>query len=181
MEPESPDRPNATTTESSHVENGEISPGATERPPSAEDVDPLEVQEERRRKVGRVQDEELRWANLKSVLKGESSSLGYKAAREAWKMADRFVLSEDGLLYCLGENRRWGKDRMNETILRLVVPTTMVQEVLQSCHDSLEGGHQGIVRTFHRVKADYYWIDLYADVERHVRSCPDCSSSKSRP
>ncbi|GMF43567.1 unnamed protein product [Phytophthora fragariaefolia] len=181
MEPEPPDRPNDATTESSHVENGEISPGATERPSSAEDVDPLEVQEERRRSVGRAQDEELRWANLKLVIKGESSSLGYKAAREAWKMADRFVLGDDGLLYFLGENRRWGKDRMNETILRLVVPTTMVQEVLQSCHDSLEGGHQGIVRTFHRVKADYYWIGLYADVERHARLCPDCSSSKSRP
>ncbi|GMF47882.1 unnamed protein product [Phytophthora fragariaefolia] len=182
MEPEPPDRPTDATTESSHVENGEIFPGATERPPSADDVDSLEVQEERRRRVGRAQDdEELRWANIKSVLKGERSSLGYKAAREAWKMADRFVLSEDGLLYFLGENRRWGKDRMNETILRLVVPTTMVQDVFQSCHDSLEGGHQGIVRTFHRVKADYYWIGLYADVERHVRSCPDCSSSKSRP
>ncbi|GMF50605.1 unnamed protein product [Phytophthora fragariaefolia] len=96
-------------------------------------------------------------------------------------MADRFVLSDDGLLSFLGENRRWGKDRMNETVPRLLVPTSMVQEVLQSCHDSLEGGHQGIVRTFHRVKADYYWIGLYADVERHVRSCPDCSSSKSRP
>ncbi|GMF57192.1 unnamed protein product [Phytophthora fragariaefolia] len=154
MEPEPPDRPNDATTESSHVE-------MVKYPPEA-------------------QEEELRWANLKSVLKGESSSLGYKAAREAWKMADGFVLSEDGLLYFLGENRRWGKDRMNKTVLRLVVPTTMVQEVLQSCHDSLEGGHQGIVRTFHRVKADYYWVGLYADVERHVRSCPDCSSSKSR-
>ncbi|GMF53812.1 unnamed protein product [Phytophthora fragariaefolia] len=137
VEPEPPDRPNDATTGSSHVENGEIFPGATERPPSAEDVDPLEVQEERRRRVGRAQDEELRWANLKLVLKGESSSLGYKAAREARKMAGRFVLSDDGLLYFLGENRRWGKDRMNETVLRLVVPTTMVQEVLQSCYDSL--------------------------------------------
>ncbi|GMF61023.1 unnamed protein product [Phytophthora fragariaefolia] len=73
VEPEPPDRPNDATTESSHVENSEISPGATERPPSAEDVDPLEVQEERRRSVGRAQDEELRWANLNSVLKGESS------------------------------------------------------------------------------------------------------------
>ncbi|GMF47146.1 unnamed protein product [Phytophthora fragariaefolia] len=181
VEPEPPDRPNDATIESSHVENGEIFPGAAERSPSAEDVVPLEVQEERRRRVGRAQDEELRWANLKLVLKGESSSLGYKAAREVWKMTDRFVLSDDGLLYFLGENRRWGKDRMHETILRLVVPTTMVQEVLQSCHDSLEGGHQGIVRTFHRIKVDYYWIGLYADVEKHVRSCPDCSSSKSRP
>ncbi|GMF32104.1 unnamed protein product [Phytophthora fragariaefolia] len=181
VEPEPPDRPHDATTESSHYENGEIFPGAAEPSPSAEDVDPLEVQEERRRRVGRAQDEELRWAKLKLVLKGESSSLGYKAAREAGKMADRFVLSDDGLLYFLGENRRWGKDRINETILRLVVPTTMVQEVLQSCHDSLDGGHQGIVRTFHRAKADYYWIGLYADVEKHVRSCPDCSSSKSRP
>ncbi|GMF14864.1 unnamed protein product [Phytophthora fragariaefolia] len=72
MEPKPPDRPNDATTESSHVENGEIFPGATERPPSAEDVDPLEVQEERPRRVGRAQDEELRWANLKLVLNGES-------------------------------------------------------------------------------------------------------------
>ncbi|GMF49031.1 unnamed protein product [Phytophthora fragariaefolia] len=182
VEPEPPDRPNDVTTESSHVENGETSPRAAERPPSAEDMrDPLEVQEEWRRRVDRVQGEELRWANLKSVLKGESMSLGYKAAGEAWKMADRFVLSDDGLPYLLGEDCRWGKDRVNETVLRLVVSTTMVQEVLQSCRDSLEGGHQGIVRTFHRVKAGYYWIGLYADVERHARSCPDCSSSKSRP
>ncbi|GMF46150.1 unnamed protein product [Phytophthora fragariaefolia] len=105
VEPEPPDRPNNATTESSHVENGEISPGAAEQPHSAEDIDPLEVQEERRRRVGRAQDEELRWANLKLVL-NESSRLGYKAVLEAWKMADRFVLSDDGLLYFLGENRR---------------------------------------------------------------------------
>ncbi|GMF32513.1 unnamed protein product [Phytophthora fragariaefolia] len=53
----------------------------------------------------------------------------------AWKRTDRFVLSDDVLLYFLEENRRWGKDWMNETILRLVVPTTMVQEVLQNDHD----------------------------------------------
>ncbi|GMF39359.1 unnamed protein product [Phytophthora fragariaefolia] len=103
VEPEPPDQPNDATTESSHVENDEISPGAAERPPSSEAVDPLEVQEERRRRVGRAQDEELRWANLKLVLKGESSSLGYKAARETWKMADRFVLSNDSLIYFFGE------------------------------------------------------------------------------
>ncbi|GMF58108.1 unnamed protein product [Phytophthora fragariaefolia] len=43
VEPEPPDRRNDATTESYHVEIGEISPGAAERPPNAEDVDPLEV------------------------------------------------------------------------------------------------------------------------------------------
>ncbi|GMF31071.1 unnamed protein product [Phytophthora lilii] len=57
----------------------------------------------------------------------------------------------------------------------------MIQEVLQSCHDSLEGRRQGLVRTYKRVKQGYYWFGLYTDVEKHVKSCPDCSSSKSRP
>ncbi|KAG3052932.1 hypothetical protein PI124_g23815 [Phytophthora idaei] len=57
----------------------------------------------------------------------------------------------------------------------------MAQEVLQNCHDSLEGGHQRVVRTYQRVKKDYYWSGLYSDVEKHVRSCSDCSTSKSRP
>ncbi|GMF28146.1 unnamed protein product [Phytophthora fragariaefolia] len=64
VEPEPPDRPNDATTAPSHVENGEISSGAAEPPPSAEDIGPLEVQEERCRRVGRAQGEELRWANL---------------------------------------------------------------------------------------------------------------------
>ncbi|KAE8970845.1 hypothetical protein PR003_g17728 [Phytophthora rubi] len=150
-------------------------------PPEAEDVDPLPVQEARRRRVAAAQDKELRWSNLRTVLRGEDASLGYKAARDAWKMADRFVLSDDGVLYFVGTNRRSDPDEQQGTWMRLVVPSTMVQEVLQSCHDSLEGGHQGINRTYHRVKADYYWIGLYADVEKHVRACPDCCSSKSRP
>ncbi|KAE8886293.1 hypothetical protein PF005_g7576 [Phytophthora fragariae] len=149
--------------------------------PSADDIDPLAVQGERCGRISKAQDEELRWSNLKAVLKGEEAQLGYRAAREAWKMTDKFVLSKDGLLYFLGANRRWGRERTEETTLRLVVPTTMVQRILQNCHDSLEGRHQGIVRTYHRVKADYYWIGLFADVEKHVRSCPDCSCSKSRP
>ncbi|OWY94176.1 reverse transcriptase, partial [Phytophthora megakarya] len=57
----------------------------------------------------------------------------------------------------------------------------MIQEVLQNCHDSIEGGHQGVVRSYQKVKLNYYWIGLYADVEKHVKSCLDCSSSKSLP
>ncbi|KAE8902854.1 hypothetical protein PF003_g13543 [Phytophthora fragariae] len=149
--------------------------------PSSNDIDPVAVQEERRRRIRQGQDEELRWSNLKAVLGGEESTLGYRAARDAWKLADKFVLTDDGLLYYMGFRRHGGDGQRAETHLRLVVPTTMIQEVLQNYHDSLEGGHQGVVRTYQRVKLDYYWLGLYADVEKHVKSCPDCSSSKSRP
>ncbi|OWZ03169.1 hypothetical protein PHMEG_00025142 [Phytophthora megakarya] len=55
-------------------------------PPNAENVDPLAVPEERRRRIATVQDEEVRWANLKNlktVLRGDESTLTYRAARDA--------------------------------------------------------------------------------------------------
>ncbi|GMF60117.1 unnamed protein product [Phytophthora fragariaefolia] len=57
----------------------------------------------------------------------------------------------------------------------------MIDEVLQSCHDSIEGGHQGITRAFHRVKKDYYWVGMYVTVTQHVHACADCSASKGNP
>ncbi|GMF26168.1 unnamed protein product [Phytophthora fragariaefolia] len=53
--------------------------------PNAEDIDPVAVQNERRRRIAKAQDEELKWANLKAILRGNSAKLGYKAARDAWK------------------------------------------------------------------------------------------------
>ncbi|OWZ03572.1 LOW QUALITY PROTEIN: reverse transcriptase [Phytophthora megakarya] len=114
-----------------------------------------------------------------NVLRGEESTLTYRAARDAWKMSDHFVLSEDNVLYYVGTRPLKSEQQQENTMLRLVVPSTMIQDVLQNCHDSLEGGHQWIAPTFYRL--DYYWIGLYADVTRHARSCPDCSSSKSQP
>ncbi|GMF42322.1 unnamed protein product [Phytophthora fragariaefolia] len=114
--------------------------------PNAEDIDPVAVQNERRRRIANAQEEELKWANLKAVLRGNSAKLGYKAARDAWKVMDPFVLSEDEVLYYEGTSRRKRNDEQAEIALRLVVPTTMIQEVLQNCHDSLEGGHQGVFK-----------------------------------
>ncbi|GMF63143.1 unnamed protein product [Phytophthora fragariaefolia] len=149
--------------------------------PDANDLDPLVIQAERRQRISKAQDEELRWADLKVYLKGEFTQLSHRRAHNAGKVADEFVLSEDGLLYRLNKAKR--PEELGELglTLRLVVPTTMIDEVLQNCHNSIEGGHQGIVRTYHRVKTDYYWIGLYADVVKHVQSCEDCSTSKSKP
>ena len=41
--------------------------------------------------------------------------------------------------------------------LRLVARTTLIDEILLNCRDSVEGGHQGSVRTLHRVKSNFYW------------------------
>ncbi|OWZ08070.1 reverse transcriptase, partial [Phytophthora megakarya] len=65
---------------------------------TADGIDPITVQEERRRRIAKAQDEELRWSNLKAVVRGETTAMTYKEAREAWKWADNFVLSSDNVL-----------------------------------------------------------------------------------
>ncbi|OWY99053.1 reverse transcriptase [Phytophthora megakarya] len=159
----------------------EVKPVAEDSIRNASDVDPAAIQSERRRRIAIAQDEELKWLNLKTVLRGNSDKLKYRAARDAWKIAERFLLTDDNVLYYMNSTPRNQQANQEELRLRLVVPTTMIQEVLQNNHDSLEGGHQGVVRTYQRVKQDYYWFGIYADVAKHVKSCPDCSSSKSKP
>ncbi|GMF27705.1 unnamed protein product [Phytophthora fragariaefolia] len=156
----------------------EVSKG---RIPDTTDIDAAVVQAERRRRVSKAQDEELRWADFKALLRGELDSLTHRRAQNASRIADSFVLSEDGLLGYQGQRRRRAEPDSADILLRLVVPTTMVDDVLHSCHNSIEGGHQGIVRTFHRVKAEFYWVRLYADVSKHVQTCEDGSTSKSKP
>ncbi|GMG17541.1 unnamed protein product [Phytophthora fragariaefolia] len=120
------------------------------RTPDASDIDLLVVQPERRQRISKAQDEELRWADLKAYLKGEFTQLSHRRVHNAGKVEDEFVLSEDGLLYRQNKVRR--PEELGELglTLRLVVPTTMIDEVLQNCHNSIEGGHQVIVRTYHR-------------------------------
>ncbi|GMG17110.1 unnamed protein product [Phytophthora fragariaefolia] len=81
------------------VELGEV------RTPDANDLDPLVVQAERRQRISKAQDEELRWADLKAYLKGDITQLSHRRAHNAGKVADEFVLSEDGLLYETAPNK----------------------------------------------------------------------------
>ncbi|GMF39076.1 unnamed protein product [Phytophthora lilii] len=46
--------------------------------PRADDVDTVAIQAERRSRIAKAQDEELRWSNLKLFLRGEVEKLGYK-------------------------------------------------------------------------------------------------------
>ncbi|GMF46198.1 unnamed protein product [Phytophthora fragariaefolia] len=109
----------------------------------SEREDPTTVQTERIRRVRVARDEERRWADLKAYLRGDVESLSFKRAANASKLHDRFVLDEDGLLQYVGKGRKLDEVSEHEPQLRLVIPTTMIDKVLQSCHDSIEGGHQG--------------------------------------
>ena len=125
-------------------------------PPIIIDIYTLVVQAERREIISKSQDEEEKWATLTIFLRGEFDKLTHWKVSFAWKLANCFVLSEDGILYYLGRSREV-RDVMDEDLkLRLIFPTTLIDEILLNCHNSVNGGHQGIVKTFHRMKSDFY-------------------------
>ncbi|GMF36114.1 unnamed protein product [Phytophthora lilii] len=65
--------------------------------------------------------------------------------------------------------------------LRLVVPEALRAHMLHYAHEDFQGGPQGITLTHERLRSEFYWQGMYADVERFVKECTDCASGKGRP
>ncbi|KAG2211911.1 hypothetical protein INT47_004598 [Mucor saturninus] len=74
---------------------------------------------------------------------------------------------DGGLLY-----RRPNKDFLR----RKVVTVTEVMRVLKENHDHVMASHQGVARTFDRIKYRYYWPGYYDSVRDYVLSCVVCQN-----
>ncbi|KAJ4817704.1 polyprotein [Rhynchospora pubera] len=51
-------------------------------------------------------------------------------------------------------------------------------QLIKEIHDSSLGGHSGIVNTYKRVKAMFFWPKLKEMVQAYVLSCPNCQMNK---
>jgi hypothetical protein len=78
--------------------------------------------------------------------------------------SDTFTWKNDSL---------WYKDR-----LYLCKNSQLKQKVLLEFHTSPVGGHSGFLKTYHRVKKDFFWDGLKTDVQRFVAECLVCQQNK---
>ncbi|GMF20123.1 unnamed protein product [Phytophthora fragariaefolia] len=131
------------------------------------------------RRIVQAQNEEKWIADLKSYLQGNLADLTVEEAKACSKIADDYEVDADGLLVYCPTTAQSGGDR--DLIARLVVPETLHRDFLHHYHTSLEGGHQGIGRTYQRIRAHFHWRGLYRSVQRYVGECIDCEKGKGRP
>ena len=61
---------------------------------------------------------------------------------------------------------------------KYVVPENSRKRILFEAHDSALSAHQGIEKTYHRVRQDYFWPRMYSDVLEYVKSCLTCQKVK---
>ncbi|OWY91837.1 reverse transcriptase [Phytophthora megakarya] len=135
-------------------------------------VDQSGYQDERWRRIKVHQDEDLWIQQMKKVLKGDVT----RCDRPSSEPGNEDV---EEVLYRLS-NPTPEKPRNKRSELRLVVPETLRADMLHYSHEDFQGGHQGINRMFERLRSEFYWIGMYADVQKFVRECVDCASAKGQ-
>ena len=57
---------------------------------------------------------------------------------------------------------------------RLVVPVSLQRQVFQLMHDSVTGGHFGVLKTYAEMKRRYWWPGMYSDTKRYIGGCIPC-------
>lgn len=82
-------------------------------------------------------------------------------------LGDNYKLDEDELLYNIESDEP-----------RLVIPKSMVRQVISHHHDTLFSGHQGIKRTISLIKDRYFWLTLNKDIEDYIGKCISCNQRK---
>ncbi|OWY95734.1 reverse transcriptase [Phytophthora megakarya] len=134
-------------------------------------VDQSGYQNERWRRIKVHQDEDLWIQQMKKVLRGDVSDLPRNQVKKIAKISDQFVLDSREVLYRLSTPTP-ERPRNKQSELRLVVPETLCADMLHYSHKDFQGGHQGINRTFERLRSEFYWIGIYADVQKFIERQP---------
>jgi len=99
---------------------------------------------------------------------------GDPTLRRFWYQYDRLFLRDNILVRSV---------RKDSHIPRyaVVVPESLVQEVLRGIHDSPFAGHLGVTRTLDRIRERFYWPGMRESVESHIRECSACAQGKDAP
>ena len=94
-----------------------------------------------------------------------------KTLRSFWNCWDEIYVS-NGLLV------RIYTSKQGFTRQRIILPKSLVQQVLKGLHSSPSAGHMGITRTLLRAKERFFWPQMDECITDFVNNCIKCSQSK---
>ncbi|POM65894.1 LOW QUALITY PROTEIN: Reverse transcriptase, partial [Phytophthora palmivora] len=119
-------------------------------------------------RVRQAQNEEAWISGLKRYLNGDLPDLTQQEAKSYANLAADCDLDHHDLLFYCPSTRPTDADRKPYTRTYYIITI-------------LEGGHQGIGRTYQRIRDHFHWRGLYKSVQRYVGECVDCETGKSKP
>ena len=66
-----------------------------------------------------------------------------------------------------------------EEFSQLVIPSSLVPQVLSQVHDTVEASHPGVDRSIRNALSRYWWPSLRQDIRQYVGKCFSCARHKS--
>ena len=98
-----------------------------------------------------------------------SSPQSFKGFRHA------YFLSNNVLMISAPKHRCFirGRDKV-------VAATSMHQDIIQEAHNSTIGGHSGIFKMAERIREEFWWLSMEADINTHIKACQACQASNNR-
>ncbi|OWZ10897.1 reverse transcriptase [Phytophthora megakarya] len=113
------------------------------------------VRELRIDRIRQAQDEESWIRRLKKYLVGEIRDLTQEEAKMFGSIAMNYEVGQLDLLFYCPTTKETAADR--DKLMRLVIPETRQQDILHHYPTSLQGGHQGVDRTYDRIRDHFHW------------------------
>ena len=98
-----------------------------------------------------------------------------KQAAKLYTKAANFIII-DSILYHVWILSGKGHKR-DRTLSQLVVPDTLVPEILHHTHEDL-GAHRGITKMINILKLNYYWEAMCNGIIHYVKTCQACERRK---
>ncbi|OWZ09340.1 LOW QUALITY PROTEIN: reverse transcriptase [Phytophthora megakarya] len=141
----------------------EVGPRNPDSQDSKEDFE--DARRERWRRICSHQTHDPGLAPLVRFLRGETEQMSLRQTTHLAKMTDLFVMDFRDALFNVSRNNQNTRG-------------TLSIYILHHCHADLQGAHQGITRTYERLRKEFYWIGMFKDTERYVKECVDCVTAK---
>ena len=69
--------------------------------------------------------------------------------------------------------RTFSNDSERNPIWRLWIPSCLTQTVIINAHDPPSAGHGGFLKTLERVKRNYFWPKMVAEIKEYVSKCKE--------
>ena len=128
-----------------------------------------------------LRDMQLADSTLKLLLQGKES--GEKPDADNFENASRssrrLLQIWEQLMVCDGILcRRFEALDGSPSVVQIVVPEALRDEVLADLHEGALGGHLGVDKTLARLKERFYWPGHHNDVRDWCRNCGTCASRK---
>ena len=99
-------------------------------------------------------------------LNGDISRLDAGEAKVCAKLAPEYEIDENDLLFFCTMTKKDSEDR--DSMMRLVIPETFQQDFFHHYHAILERGHQGIGRTYQRIRSRFHCKNCIGAICRQV-------------